>query len=92
MNIPPVVSVMIASVPKAVNELRNAIKNVKLDPYYDGMTEETFTFEIVGDKHHNGKFRGTLTGKTRDYCIGHSEEADRSIAVSCILNHSVEKL
>lgn len=57
--------------------LRDEISDVRMGPIERDV--ETFTFKLRGQK-----YRAVQTGRLRDLCLGHSDEADRRIAAMAI--------
>lgn len=88
----PIVSEMLAGAVRSCEELRESIINVKFAGFAPDYSCEQFTFEVVGGSFKPGKFIGELRGRNADFCLGHSEAADKTIAARVLIDGHAKRI
>lgn len=78
---PPIVSEMIKTAGKSVDELKDRISNVRFAPYEEGQKNNRILFDLDGQTHV-----GELRGRNRDLVIGSGEAQDKAIAARALLD------
>jgi hypothetical protein len=66
-------------------QIRSRISEVTQRPIEEGDTEETFTFRLDGSL-----YLAFQRGRNRDVCLGFHVEADKGIALRCLLDGDAE--
>ena len=76
-----IVGEMAIAAQQSMAQIRSRISEVTQLPIEEGDTEEKFTFRLDGDL-----YLAFQRGRNRDVCLGFHAEADKGIALRCLLD------